>query len=113
MDVKAHLKELIDSSEALKTLTDAERQRRINAMMTATEEQMTELIKIFEEEKLRLKQIDEDYYGHEAEINAFISEAKLIEKQENRKEMLIKEKTTKANDDKYAEDLLKKLDEIV
>jgi len=113
MDIKSRLKQLIDSSEALKTLSDTERNRRIDAMMAATEAQMLELIKIFEEEKLRLKQIDEDFLGHEAEINAFIAEAKIIEKQENKKEMAAKENSTKANDDKYAEDLLKKLDEIV
>jgi len=112
-EIKSKLQELIDKSPALQTLPEEEKNERIDAMMGATPEQMEQLVKIFSDEQLRMKQIDEDFEGHEQEINEFISNSKDEKKTFDRRERIEKENSTKANDEKYAEDLLKKLDEVV
>jgi hypothetical protein len=112
-EIYSKLQELIDVSPALQTLPEEERNERRDAMMGSTPEQMQHLIKIFEDEQLRMKQIDEDFEGHEQEINEFISNSKVEKKNFDRSQRKEKENTVKVNDEKYAEDLLKKLDEVV
>ena len=112
-EIKENLRTLAENSPALKTVNEEERTERIDAMMGSTPEQMLQLIKIFEEENLRMNQIDEDFEGHEQEIKQFLADSKIEKKNNERKERIEKEIVNKANDENYAEDLLKKLDEIV
>lgn len=112
-EIKEKLQSLIDESPALKTVTEEERGERIDAMMGATPEQMLQLIKIFEDEKFRMNQVDEDFEGHEQEINKFIADSKNEKKNFERKERIEKENSDRVNDDQYTEGLLKKLDEII
>jgi hypothetical protein len=112
-EIKEKLLKLAEDSPALKTLSEEERTERMDAMTGATTEQMLKLIKIFEDENLRIKQIEEDPDGSEIQINQFIAETKIEKKNNDRKERIEKEFILKADDDKYAEDLIKKLNEIV
>ena len=113
MDPQQRLQELIDASEALKTIPEAERTERINTMMSATPEQMQQLIKIFEDEQTRLTQIDDEFLKHEGEVKEYIENEKTEKRNKDREERTVKETAIKQTDEKYAEDLLKKLDEIV
>ena len=112
-EIKEKLYALAEASSALKTLSEEERTERMDAMMGATTEQMLKLIKIFEDENLRIKNIDVDFEGSVQQINQFIAETKIEKKNSERKERIEKENILKADDDKYAEDIIKKLDEIV
>ena len=112
-EIKDRLQQLIDESPALKTLSEEERAERIDAMMGANEEQMKQLIKIFEDEKKLMQDIDEDFEAHEQEINEFLTESKKEKKAFDKKERINKEKTERTDELKLAENLLKKLDEIV
>jgi len=111
--LKLKLKDLISKSEAIKTLPEKERAERINLMMLANDDQTKQLIKIFEDEQFRLKQINENFPAHEAEINKYLEEEKEKLKTNSRKDLKIKEKVESQNEEEYAENLLKKLDEIV
>jgi len=113
MDPQQRLQELIDASEALKTLPEEEKNEKIKTMMASTPEQILQLISVFEEEQARLTKIDEEFLTHEGEVIEFADKANAEKRNKDREERAVKETAIKQNDEKYAEDLLKKLDQIV
>ncbi len=103
--LKARLMELINGSEALKTISQEERDERAALMMSASPEDMAKYIKVFEEEIKTLVQIDEDSAER-------LDGAKRLKEKETRDKLIEIEKKSKLEDDERAKMLLKQLDQI-
>ncbi|MFC1810270.1 hypothetical protein ACFLZH_02115 [Patescibacteria group bacterium] len=104
-ELKLKLEQLIESSEALKTISEEERNERIELMMAASPEDMAEYITVFEEEFESIKEIEEDQEKREDEA----IETKIKEERSKRLEA---EKKTKAGDIKAIDNLLQELDKV-
>jgi len=107
------LRDLVNYSPALNSLSEEERNVRINSIMASSPAQMQEIIKIFENEARLLKEIDDDIDGNMEEINNYITDTKTIAKDADRKERIVKENIVRKDEEAHAEDILKKLDEII
>lgn len=112
-ELKAKLKKLIEKSEAIKSIPQPQQKKEIDAMLSASPEQMRELIKVFEEEQAELDKINEEFLQHEDEINALLAEIKQIKVAADRAERIAKEKKSRVKETKKADMLLKKLDDIL
>ena len=107
--LKLKLLELINSSEALKTISDEERSKRIDLMMEGSKEDILGYIQVFEEEKLNIQHINKELSEHSGEIQEAVVKEKYDKIQIERQKELAKENQTKINDDKKAENLINEL----
>ena len=100
--LKPKLSELANSSEALKTISREERNKRIALMMSAPPEDMLRYIGVFEEELKALRQI-------EAEAVERAEEVKRLKLKETRARLEEMEKISRKEDNERAEKLLEQL----
>ncbi|MBN1494280.1 hypothetical protein JW911_00920 [Candidatus Peregrinibacteria bacterium] len=107
------LRGLMENSPALNSLPEEEKNERVYAILAVKPDQMKQIIKIFEDEAKYLKEIDEDFEGHMGEIKEYIDETNQIVKDAERNERHNKEKLIRKEEEAHAENILKKLDEII
>lgn len=112
-DLISHLKELIAISPALESIPAEERNLRIQNMLTSPPEKMQQIIAVLEQEQQTIAQIEEEFEQHADEVEAYLGELKGAKHKQERDERIALENSTKIQDEKAAELLLKKLDEIM
>ena len=112
VNIKLKLQELIDNSVALKSLPEKARKMRTEAMLNADDDTMKQFIAVLENEAKQVQAINDDMADKTQEINALLSEAKQLEQEAKRELRKEEENQERANEEKEAEDILKKLDEI-
>jgi len=100
--LKPRLSELVSGSEALKTISIEERNKRIALMMSAPPEDMLKYIGVFEEELEALRQI-------EGEAVERAEEEKRLKFKEARARLEKMEKISRKEDNERAEKLLEQL----
>ena len=97
-ELKIRLQELIDGSEALKMVSKEEREEKEALMMDGTAEEIAGYIKVFEDEKKNLEEIDTELQSHAEEINEAIAEGKHKEAKVKRMQLLKKEENLKIHE---------------
>ncbi|MBA4337089.1 hypothetical protein C0416_04960 [bacterium] len=112
-EVKNRLSELIANSVAIQGLPVQEREEREKSMLAADEETMLRFIDVLEEEVKQVEKLNETLQEDAEEINKLIAEANQLEKQAEREIRKNAEAVEREKDDLRAEELLRKLDEIV
>lgn len=116
-ELKSQLQELIGRSKALEAISEQERNGRIEAMMAGTPEDITQYIKVFEDELKENQQVEE-LFNSEAGDDLLEEDKSLSAEEKNKKftEERIKrqkiETKLKIQDDKIAENLIKKIEKI-
>lgn len=110
--LKQKLLELINSSEALKTISDEEKSERIELMMKGSKEDIQGYIQVFEDELKEINEIDTELQSHADEIQEAIDTEKYDKIKTDRQEELAKETALKESDDKAAEKLLNELEKV-
>jgi predicted nucleic acid-binding Zn-ribbon protein len=113
MNLEENLKQLVDNSPVISDLPEAEREDLINRILSASPDQMTELIKIFEGAQAEFESISQEIVDLESEIKGLNAEVKNLETVLGKKIIKAEEIVSQKNDDEKAEDLLKRLEEIV
>lgn len=111
-ELKARLQELIITSQALESLPEDEQKKRINLMLSADPKTMQKFIKVLEDEEARLAKIDKDFEEDAKQIQDLLIQAKELEKAAEREISHEEEVVERKKDEKKAESLLEKLDEI-
>ncbi len=101
--LKPRLSELVNGSEALKTISIGERNERIALMMSASPRDMIRYIGVFEEELKSLRRI-------EAEAIERVREAERLKRKKARAKLVEMEKKSRKKDSERAEMLLKQLE---
>lgn len=113
MNLEENLKQLVDNSPVISDLPEGEKKDLINRMLSASPDQMTELIKIFEDAQAEFESISQEIVDLESEIKGLSAEVKNLETVLGKKIIKAEEMVSRKNDDEKAEDLLKRLEEIV
>ena len=103
--LESRLSELIEGSEALKTISKEEKDERIALMMSASPEDMAKYIGVFENELKTLGRIEEESVER-------LEGAERLKEKETRDKLAAMEKKSKIEDDKRAKMLLQQLDRI-
>lgn len=113
MDLKENLRQLVDNSPVISDLPEGERRGLVNRMLSASPDQMTELVKIFEDAQIEFESISREIVGLEDEIKQLDAEVKNLEAVLGKKILKAEEMVSQRGDNEKAEELLKKLEEIV
>ncbi len=113
MNLEENLKQLVDNSPVISDLPEDEKKDLINRILSASPDQMTELIKIFEDAQAEFESISQEIVDLESEIRGLNAEVKNLETVLGKKIIKAEEMVSQKNDDEKAEDLLKRLEEIV
>ncbi len=103
--LESRLSELIEGSEALKTISKEEKDERIGLMMSASPEDMAKYIGVFEDEIKTLDRIEKKSVER-------LEGAERLKEKETRDQLVAMEKKSKIEDDKRAKMLLQQLDRI-
>ena len=112
-ELKQRLQELINQSEAIKSLEEADKTEIIGKLLAATPDQMQEAITVLETEIAEEDSIAKEMAELEPEIEQLESDMTKVEKDIKREERKSAEAAESVEDKQKAEDLLKKLDDIV
>ena len=113
MDIEERLKQLVDNSPILNDLPEDERRDFVNRILSASPDQMTELIEIFEDTQADFENISREIVDLEGEIKELSAGAKILDTILGKKILKAEEMVSQKNDDNRADELLKKLEEIV
>ncbi len=113
MDIEEHLEQLVDNSPVLNDLPEDERRGLVNRILSASPDQMAELIKIFEDAQADFENISQEIVDLESEIKELGAEIKNMEAVLGKKIIKAEEMVSQKNDNEKADELLKKLEEIV
>jgi len=109
--LKARLKELIEASEALNSLSEEEKNERVELMMNASAEDIASYIKVFEEEQAEMEVIHKDLESHADEVEAFMMEEEELKHKEERKQLEQQESKDQAYASKEAANLMQQLED--
>lgn len=107
------LLELINNSQAIQGMPEDQKQAAINQMIEAPDEEKEEFIKILQEEEAQNRPYIEQIQKAEEEIALLEGEKKIIMKDIKKHETKVKEAKSNIEDEKNAEMLLSKLDDIL
>ena len=112
-ELKNRLLELIEDSEALKTIPEQEKKDRTALMMAGSAEEIAGYIQVFEAEEKTINNINEELNEHAEEIQEAVVTQKYDKIKLQRQEEVQKEEKLRVDDEKEAENLIKKLEEVV
>lgn len=111
-ELKDRLLELIEGSEALKTIPEEEKNERTALMMAGNAEEIAGYIQVFEEETQNIDEINEELNEHAEEIQEAVITEKYDDIKLQRKLELEKEKKLRISEEKKADSLISALENV-
>jgi hypothetical protein len=111
-ELKDRLEKLIELSPTIKSLSEVERNLRVNNMLNSSPEKMQEIIKILEEEQEFMQGVESEFQQHADEVSALYEEVKEEKHIQDRRERKQAETEELKVANKEASILMQKLENV-